>query len=315
MTIAPAVADVPKQPRIVGDWQRIAGDPDLGDLTTPSSSRWTSASGRPPTEPGSSGRASAERRSRATRASSTDGRAPTHRPGLDADGHRHARGYRGGRGRGRPAGALRLQGRWPLRDVLRRLGRHLLGGERGRQNLRAPAGRGRQVRPLRRLVRQSDRPVVRRPTSHRPRATSHEPRTTNHGIFRQPARPDGAPQRRSLALLYTAHPNNHGADYCRTSRDLRAWSEPRIVAAAGRRRMGRTPPNVPSWPSRTPATSTSSGPSITALTPKPASTTCATRSISAWTTTSAISSARCPSPRRRYCVTEAAGTSPRSCRA
>ncbi|MCI0389969.1 MAG: hypothetical protein MOB07_14565 [Acidobacteria bacterium] len=32
---------------------------------------------------------------------------------------------------------------------------------------------------------------------------------------------------------YTAHPGNIGADYCRTSRDLRAWSEARIVARGG----------------------------------------------------------------------------------
>ena len=32
---------------------------------------------------------------------------------------------------------------------------------------------------------------------------------------------------------YTAHPNSHGADYCRTSRDLRTWSEPKVVAQGG----------------------------------------------------------------------------------
>ncbi len=33
---------------------------------------------------------------------------------------------------------------------------------------------------------------------------------------------------------YTAHPQNHGADYCRTSRNLQEWSPPRIVARGGR---------------------------------------------------------------------------------
>ncbi len=33
---------------------------------------------------------------------------------------------------------------------------------------------------------------------------------------------------------YTAHPNNRGAVYCRTSSDLREWSEARIVAGGGR---------------------------------------------------------------------------------
>jgi hypothetical protein len=28
-------ADVPKQPRIMGDWWQVAGDPDLGELTQP----------------------------------------------------------------------------------------------------------------------------------------------------------------------------------------------------------------------------------------------------------------------------------------
>ena len=37
---------------------------------------------------------------------------------------------------------------------------------------------------------------------------------------------------------YTAHPNNHGADYCRTSRDLRNWSESRIVAVGGQAGSG-----------------------------------------------------------------------------
>jgi hypothetical protein len=36
---------------------------------------------------------------------------------------------------------------------------------------------------------------------------------------------------------YTAHPSNRSADYCRTSRNLRTWSEPKIVAQGpGRRR-------------------------------------------------------------------------------
>jgi len=33
---------------------------------------------------------------------------------------------------------------------------------------------------------------------------------------------------------YTAHPQNKGADYCRMSRDLRKWSDSRIVAQGGR---------------------------------------------------------------------------------
>lgn len=32
---------------------------------------------------------------------------------------------------------------------------------------------------------------------------------------------------------YTAHPNNHGAVYCRTSPDLKNWSETHLVAKAG----------------------------------------------------------------------------------
>lgn len=32
---------------------------------------------------------------------------------------------------------------------------------------------------------------------------------------------------------YTAHPNKQGAVYCRTSEDLRRWSEPKIVAFGG----------------------------------------------------------------------------------
>ncbi|HZQ47421.1 MAG TPA: hypothetical protein VFC07_10445 [Verrucomicrobiae bacterium] len=32
---------------------------------------------------------------------------------------------------------------------------------------------------------------------------------------------------------YTAHPNNKGADYCRTSPDLQTWSEARVVARGG----------------------------------------------------------------------------------
>jgi hypothetical protein len=34
-------------------------------------------------------------------------------------------------------------------------------------------------------------------------------------------------------LYYTAHPNRRGAVYCRTSRDLRSWGPPRIVASGG----------------------------------------------------------------------------------
>ena len=32
---------------------------------------------------------------------------------------------------------------------------------------------------------------------------------------------------------YTAHPENKGAVYCRTSRDLKTWTEARIVAKGG----------------------------------------------------------------------------------
>jgi hypothetical protein len=36
LPISPAhAADMPKQPRIVGEWWQVAGDPDLGDLTSP----------------------------------------------------------------------------------------------------------------------------------------------------------------------------------------------------------------------------------------------------------------------------------------
>jgi len=34
-------------------------------------------------------------------------------------------------------------------------------------------------------------------------------------------------------IYYTAHPERHGAVYCRTSKDLRRWSPSRIVAAGG----------------------------------------------------------------------------------
>ena len=37
---------------------------------------------------------------------------------------------------------------------------------------------------------------------------------------------------------YTAHPRNTGADYCRTSRDLREWSAPHVVARGGRAGSG-----------------------------------------------------------------------------
>ncbi len=37
---------------------------------------------------------------------------------------------------------------------------------------------------------------------------------------------------------YTAHPQNIGADYCRTSRDLREWSAPHAVARGGRAGVG-----------------------------------------------------------------------------
>src|SRR6266581_676089 len=37
---------------------------------------------------------------------------------------------------------------------------------------------------------------------------------------------------------YTAHPQNTGADYCRTSRDLREWSAPHVVARGGRAGSG-----------------------------------------------------------------------------
>jgi len=36
ISVAPAhAADAPKKPRIVGDWWQVAGDPDLGELTSP----------------------------------------------------------------------------------------------------------------------------------------------------------------------------------------------------------------------------------------------------------------------------------------
>jgi len=37
---------------------------------------------------------------------------------------------------------------------------------------------------------------------------------------------------------YTAHPQNTGADYCRTSRDLREWGAPHVVARGGRAGSG-----------------------------------------------------------------------------
>jgi sucrose-6-phosphate hydrolase SacC (GH32 family) len=38
---------------------------------------------------------------------------------------------------------------------------------------------------------------------------------------------------------YTAYPNNQGADYCRTSRDLLHWSDSHVVALGGQSGTGR----------------------------------------------------------------------------
>jgi hypothetical protein len=42
----------------------------------------------------------------------------------------------------------------------------------------------------------------------------------------------------SWHCYYTAHPNGHGAVYCRTSNDLRSWSPSRIVAVGGQAGAG-----------------------------------------------------------------------------
>jgi hypothetical protein len=44
---------------------------------------------------------------------------------------------------------------------------------------------------------------------------------------------------------YTAHPQNKGAVYCRTSPDLRAWSPPHIVARGGRAGTGPSSSECP----------------------------------------------------------------------
>src|SRR3954454_11895731 len=51
LSFAPAdAADAPRKPRIVGDWWQVAGDPDLGELTSPKQqpvdfSVWQAANG------------------------------------------------------------------------------------------------------------------------------------------------------------------------------------------------------------------------------------------------------------------------------
>ena len=44
---------------------------------------------------------------------------------------------------------------------------------------------------------------------------------------------------------YTAHPQNQGAGYCRTSPDLRQWSGPRVVARGGRAGTGPSSSECP----------------------------------------------------------------------
>lgn len=44
---------------------------------------------------------------------------------------------------------------------------------------------------------------------------------------------------------YTAHPQNQGADYCRTSHDLRIWSDPKIVAKGGQAGSGPSSAECP----------------------------------------------------------------------
>jgi len=52
--------------------------------------------------------------------------------------------------------------------------------------------------------------------------------------------PDG-----TYTCYYTAHPQNQGADYCRTSRDLRTWSEPKIVGNGGQAGSGPSSAECP----------------------------------------------------------------------
>lgn len=44
---------------------------------------------------------------------------------------------------------------------------------------------------------------------------------------------------------YTAHPNNKGHDYCRTSKDLITWSDPKVVAFGGQAGTGRSSGECP----------------------------------------------------------------------
>ena len=69
----------PLTPHLAGPWWTIAGDPDLGALTAPSSSRSISLSGRRLTALGNCGPASAARRSPVRRGYSIGGRAPNSR--------------------------------------------------------------------------------------------------------------------------------------------------------------------------------------------------------------------------------------------
>jgi len=199
---SPAAGD-PKKPRIMGDWWQVAGDPDLGNLTSPKQQPvdfavWQAADGRwqlwscirSTKEPGHT-----RLFYRWEGARLTD---PNWKPiGIAL----HAEPTTGEMGGG-------LQAPFVFRDGTNYI--MFYGGWNDICSAESADGKTFS----RRTNSQGKVTLFGAPTG-----TTRDPMVIRIGD--------------RWHCYYTAHPNNHGAVYCRTSPDLRTWSEAYLVAKGG----------------------------------------------------------------------------------
>ncbi|MEI7728857.1 MAG: hypothetical protein WCO56_04765 [Verrucomicrobiota bacterium] len=197
--------DAPKQPRIVGDWWQIAGDPDLGELTNPKQQPvdfavWPAADGtwqlwsciRSTKEPGHT-----RLFYRWEGAKLTDANWKPMGVALHADPKT-----------GELAGGLQAP------YVFKADGHYAMFYGGWEDICSATSQDGKTF--ARQLNAEGKVTLFRSPDAY---AQTRDPMVLRIGEL--------------WYCYYTAHTGKEGADFCRTSKDLRTWSAARMVAAGG----------------------------------------------------------------------------------
>lgn len=201
--VSARAADVPRKPQIVGEWWQVAGDPDLGELTSPKQQPvdfgvWQAADGT--WQLWSCIRQTKERG--------------------------HTRLFF------RWEGARLTEPHWKPMGIARRADPQTGEQEGGLQAPFVFRDAGNYVMFYGGWSDICSATSVDGKTFER--STNAQGKVT---LFGAPTGNTRDPMVIRIGALwhcyYTAHPNNHGAVYCRTSPDLKTWSEAHLVAKGG----------------------------------------------------------------------------------